>query len=316
MELRKIVLLLVILTVLAPVGLIAAVFNDTFADNPYTSNPRRWCERYHGAQYAGSTRLDAVNGNLLPQTTPNACDNGYYCRGASPSCTNCDPHASCGVGTCTAPCANPNYAGYFTLTENDYAGVARSVSINFRLTEDLKDQGTTGEHVSLWPMAHPNCHAGFQAVVDRVVPAGGGAPYYRFWAALSDDKYDDPTSSDPLDYWFVGECGTVDCSNGACASQIVHLVNDIPTILPNVDYRIEFDINPKQSDPTRIEMNARLYRVATEALIVSLPTKEVPIPKWYNVANKGQRFGFGSAKTTPSKPTQYDAFKSEFGGSC
>jgi hypothetical protein len=67
-------------------------------------------------------------------------------------------------------CVTSGVFAHFLISGFDFAGPYRSAEVTFIFSEQQTE--SAGQHPALFAVAHPNCHAGFQATVFRKAIAG------------------------------------------------------------------------------------------------------------------------------------------------
>jgi len=275
--LQRILSVLLVCLLLA-VGANATTFSDPFSDNPFTSSPARWCERWHEVNWVGFGQnfMQAVNGSSLPLPGgPDPCTTGLPCSGVPMGCSGC-----------TGICSNDTVAGYVALTAVDKAGDQRAAEIDFDLREHMG--AGSAAHVSVHSVIHPNCHAVHEAIIGRN-PNGT----YFVNAGLVDGTILGHEDEFP-------ECATTGSAWGTPT-----VVSITPhSGLPPLSYRLKMSSTPTGSGTVG---GATFTIISTNQMTNVTATKSVVEP-WYNVPQKGQRFGFGSVNPNPAKQTSYDNF--------
>jgi hypothetical protein len=238
----------------------AATFSDTFASNPFIPGLARWCERWHHIHW------DSIN--LLMSGV-----NGTSCAGFS-CCAQC--------GTPGNGCSETNINGFFLITTANYGGNTRSAKTDFAVQTNL----VGSDHVSVFSVAHPNCHAGAQADIARHAEGD----YYLF--IQHTDNADG----------VHGECGVI----GDRTSAEQRNLNLVLSTLP----RYRLTLTTARGNPiTNITSTATLVDIQTGATLATVSLTS-PKPQWYN--NQAQRFGLGSAIANTSFTIPHDNFVGTF----
>jgi len=246
----------------------AGTFSDSFPTNPFAA-PARWCERYHHVHWDSINLL--VSGNN--QFSCSGYGSGLSCTTTTPPCTTCteawqDPPSVCS--------AAPGY-GNFLITTANYTGLTRSAQTVFAIQRHLLP--TLNEHVTTYAVAHPNCHAGFQAFV---FPQSGGG--YKLQVASTNEKF--PCLS-------CDECG-VTPTDWSLTSATFSLT---PTTLPR--YKLTLTLTQDRYLSWLVMADAALVDTQTGATLATIH-RGFSKHAWYN--NQAKRFGVGSVFAVPTPP--------------
>jgi hypothetical protein len=226
----------------------AASFFDDFSTNPFVSGGARWCERWHHMHW------DSIN--LLMSGV-----DGTSCAGFS--CCSC-----CGVTGCN--CSQTNIGGFFLITMTNYSGATRSAKTEFAIQTPLTS--SLNEHVALYSVTHPNCHAGAQAFVFRE-PEGD----YALNIAHIDEG--DGIHS---------ECGQLGTKFGTEVRNLTLATSTLPR------YKLTLTTGLSGSN---ISSTATLVDLPTGTTLATTSFFSLK-PTWYN--NQAKRFGMGGIRTNVS----------------
>ena len=162
------------------------------------------------------------------------------------------------------------------ITTADYTGPTRSAQTVFAIQRHLL-LTPLGEHVTTFAIAHPNCHAGYQAFV---VPQSGGG--YKLSIASTNDQLTG-----------FSECGVIP-GDFSVPSATFSLT---PTTLPH--YKLTLTTWQDPSLSWLLRTKATLIDTQTSVTLATVTrgfTKHV----WYN--NQAKRFGVGSVFAVPTPP--------------
>lgn len=230
----------------------AVTLTDNFSTNPF---PTRWCERWHHLHWGGSSNQIMISFTAAPP-----CDsNGGGC------CT-----------ICTTGCTSEGGNGSALITKTNYTGTTRSAGVDFRFPQPLDG---LNDHLAVFPVFHPNCHTGYEAVV---APNGSGG-YTLSVGRVTDSTRDECDNHDP----------------GFSTS--VTIPNLTTGTTPR--YRLSLDIVPGGVD--LLNSFALVWDNVTSQ---PLATKSWPSDEpesWYNTAAK--RFGFNGVQTG-TRSVNFDNF--------
>ncbi len=253
---RLLIALIVILPLtLAPQSQAISLFDD-FSTNPFVAGGARWCERWHHMHW------DSIN--LLVSGV-----DGTSCAGFS--CCSC-----CGTPGCN--CSQTNIGGFFLITMANYTGATRSGKTEFAIQTPLNS--SLNEHVALYSVTHPNCHAGAQAFVSRE-PQGD----YALNIAHTDD-------GDGMHF----ECGQLGTKFGTAVRNI--------SLVTSTLSRYKLTLNTGLSG-NNIRSTATLVDLQTGATLATTAFASLT-PTWYN--NQAKRFGMGGILTQTNFTIPNDNF--------
>lgn len=231
----------------------AVTFSDDFSTNPF---PSRWCERWHHIHWGGTSN------QLMTSFTAGPCNSDGGC------CLVCSDTANC-----TSLAGNVSAI----ITRADYTGTTRSGGVAFRFPQALDNN--LGEHVAVFPVIHPNCHTGYEAIV---VPDGSGG------YTLSTGRVTDTTRPE--------------CIGPGSFSTSVPVSPNI-TLGTTPRYRLSLDIVPGGTNI--LNLFSLVYDTVTnQSLAVKNFQTDVPT-SWYNTAAK--RFAIGAVQADP-KSVNFDSF--------
>ncbi|MEW5884840.1 MAG: hypothetical protein AB1725_11530 [Armatimonadota bacterium] len=280
-----------------PQGSCPSDFCDDFHNSPYgTDIPfQRWCERYHHIHYDATNEFMIVP--RVGRETEEDCrfvGNSSVelpCEGLPSGCT-CDGGGSQCSSTNGGPNSPVNVGAFFVVSKKNYGGTSRTAQVSF----GIRAHGTpaNGLHLNTFAASHANCHTGVQGVVAVVDQALGT---YRVGIIVGND---------PLTGF--SECGTNE-GGAFFAPGTVALSLVGPSNPPNYILRTDSSIGPDGD----IRGRARLFAVSNpNAALLDTGNMEfdmTPGTGWYNLPNKGQRFGFGGGPLVqPPIPAEANLF--------
>ena len=243
-----------IVTVLAIVCLVSAIAEaGTLSDNFSTHPGANWCERWHHALWDQTNlRMNIFNGS------------GCCHAGAGPVGCCAEGCSSCGV----SGCVNTDIFANSLITGSNFTGSSRSAQVVFIPSDAFTE--AKGEHIALFSVQHPNCHAGFQATVFRKAIAGNPSNYILKILR----------TSDPL------------TGHGECTgwSPQTSLEVNLGTLVTGTGPRYRLTLTTVQSG---LDVNATATVVDTVGgATLGSVSKTFGKPAWYN--QQAKRFGFGS----------------------
>ncbi len=222
----------------------AVTFTDDFATSPF---PSRWCERWHHVHWGG-----IANKVMLSFT----------------STTPCDSNGCCPV--CTDGCSTPNANVSGLITKNNYTGMVRSASIDFRFPVSLASAGP-GAHVAVFPVFHPNCHTGYEGVV---APDGSGG--YKLNITRAADSTRDECD-EHMGFFTTG----------------VNIPNITLGTTPR--YRLILDLVPAGGNPAMLNAFALVWDTTTSQTLATTSDQHDLPSAWYNTFAK--RFAIGGVQS-------------------
>lgn len=266
----------------------ATTFIDDFSESPAASG--EWCE----VLLAVGWREDTPGSGYLEGVNASCCVDG------DPGTIDCNPNACTlftGESSPCEPCAYPtnaNLCEHLLITQYDYAGEDRSVSVQLEFQGDplLDSSGpipncTQVEHVKVVAAAHPECEARIEARLHRQT----GDNYQVDIRLLSSPRAGYP------------ECEALD--EVVATSPVFGLLPGEPR------YELTLDVSPSTENPaTELQATAQvIYDFGVSTLVMGeASTDSFTRPAWYDQAGQGRRFGIGGAREGMSAPTILDDF--------
>ncbi len=224
----------------------------TLSDNFSTHPGANWCERWHhGLWDQTNLRMDMFNGT-------SCCH-----AGAGPVGCCAENCSSCGI----SGCVNTDIAAHSLITGFDFTGSTRSAEVLFIPSNAFTE--AKGEHIALFSVQHPNCHAGFQATVFRQAITGNPSNYI-----LKILRTSDPLTGHP------------ECSGWTPQTS---LVVNLGTLVTGTVPRYRFTLTTTQSGLT-VAATATVVDTVGGATLGTV-SKNFGKPSWYN--QQAKRFGFG-----------------------
>jgi hypothetical protein len=239
----------------------ATTFSDTFNSNPFIVGIERWCERFPHVHWDSG---------------------GTYVRGANGStCTN-PPGVGHNCSSCSIP---PGIGGHFLITTADYGGNTRSAETVFALPRHLG--AGSDEHIAIYDVTHPVCHAGYQVVLLRELNGT-----YTVQVA----KTDDVSPGFP-------ECGQ---QGGVFSAKVTGLVLSTSTT-PRYKMHINTSVSGTNIVATGVLTDMQTGTVLTPPGMPQLTSVK---PIWYN--GYARRYGVGGSFADMTLTVPHDNFVGTF----
>ncbi len=171
---------------------------------------------------------------------------------------------------------------HFIITPINYAGVTRSAEyiVGFQAPLD----GAIGEHPNIFPVAHPNCHTGFQAVIFREPDGTYSLRIIR------------TTDPDGVHH----ECDGYPSQEGP--KTIIPSI--VITTLPR--YKLKLTTKPDPELPSLFIIGDASFVDTVTGATYTAHYGTFGRPAWYN--NQAQRFGIGGSRVTANGVYPFDQF--------
>lgn len=260
LALRTIITSIIVILISAP--LTAGTITTSFGSNPFGV----WCERFHDVSWnSGAQRID-VQGSTL-------------CAG-NPCCT-------CGGANCSSAQGNSGFLITKASQEPTTSGRNRTASVKWAFATGLVQ--ATGEHPTLYVVAHPNCHAGVQSYVFRE------GSQYRLYMAVTDDFL---AGFDDAPDYCGGLAGLVQIWSSSNTTALT--LQSTPRYITNLHARLT-GLPPSLGGIA----NATLVDSATGTTLLSIGNKSFTSGVWFDGAAK--RYGIGGVRA-PGDPIKMDDF--------
>ncbi len=192
-----------------------------------------------------------------------------------------DPTGCCSPCPTTG-CVSIVAGGHFMITPTNYSGVTRSTEYVVGFQSPLS--ASLGEHPANYAVAHPNCHAGFQAVIFRE----SNGTYSLQIIRTSDSDGVHP------------ECDGY--PSQASAKTIIPSI--VTTTLPR--YKLKLTTKPDPELPSLFIVGDASFIDTVTNTTYTAHYGSFGRPSWYN--NEARRFGVGGNRASSNGVFPFDNF--------